>query len=85
MQMGSIELGFIKELWVFLLMATVLALAIMITGKYFTRTKAFLLLLIYVAFLVFIGTQIHDDFFSFGKNIFSLLTNIANWIGDLIL
>jgi cation:H+ antiporter len=77
-------LAFTKEVWVFLLLATFLALAIMLTGKRFTRGKAFLLLGIYVLFLVFVGTQIDEDLQGIGKPIGEFLKGVANWIGNFL-
>lgn len=77
-------LAFTKEVWVFLLMATFLALAIMLSGKTFNRRKAFLLLGIYLLFLAFVGTQIDEDLQGIGKPIGQFLTGVANWIGDLL-
>lgn len=75
-------LAFTKEVWVFLLLATFLALAIMLIGKKFNRTKAFLLLGIYVLFLVFVGTQIDPDLQGIGQPIGNFLKNVANSIGE---
>ncbi len=75
-------LSFTKEVWVFLLLATVLALLIMLTGKYFTRMKAFLLLSIYLLFLVFVGTQVGgEEWQEFGKPMANFLKDVADWIG----
>ena len=82
--LGEYDLGFTKELWVFLVMATIVALTIMISGRYFTKTKAYLLLSIYAIFLVFIGTQVHGNKIHFGQHIFQFLTNIADAIGKLV-
>jgi len=76
-------LAFTKEVWVFLLLSTFLALAIMLLGKKFNRTKAFLLLGIYLLFLVFVGTQIDKDLQEgIGQPIGEFLKNVANWIGE---
>ncbi|MEN8204116.1 MAG: sodium:calcium antiporter [Bacteroidota bacterium] len=75
-------LAFTKEVWVFLLLATFLALAIMLIGKKFNRRKAFLLLGIYVLFLVFVGTQIDPDLKGIGQPIGDFLKNVANAIGE---
>ncbi len=77
-------LAFTKEVWVFLLMATFLALAIMLSGKTFNRRKAFLLLGMYVLFLAFVGTQVNEDLQGIGKPIGKFLTGVANWIGDFL-
>jgi Ca2+/Na+ antiporter len=77
-------LAFTKEVWVFLLMATFLALAIMLIGKKFNRRKAFLLLSIYVLFLLFVGTQIDEDWQGIGQPIGNFLNGVANWIGDFL-
>ncbi len=77
-------LDFTKEVWVFLLLATVLALVVMLTGKYFTRQKAWILLVIYALFLLFVGTQVNDNLEGIiGEHVETLLTNIAEWIGTL--
>ena len=77
-------LAFTKEVWVFLLMATFVALAIMLSGKQFNRIKAFLLLGIYVLFLLFVGTQINEDLQGIGKPIGEFLKGVANWIGTFL-
>jgi len=77
-------LAFTKEVWVFLLMATFLALAIMLIGKKFNRRKAFLLLGIYLLFLAFVGTQIGKDWQGIGQPIGNFLNGVANWIGDFL-
>ncbi len=77
-------LAFTQEVWVFLLMATFLALAIMLSGKTFNRFKAFLLLGIYLLFLLFVGTQIDEDLQGIGKPIGEFLKGVANWIGDFL-
>lgn len=78
-------LDFTQEVWVFLLLATILALVIMSWGKYFTRTKAWLLLSIYVLFLFFVGTQVNEMLGNFiGDPVKDFLTMVADWIGDLI-
>jgi len=74
-------LAFTQEVWVFLLMATFLALAIMLIGKTFTRPKAFLLLGIYLLFLIFVATQVGEAFNGVGKPIGEFLKNVALWIG----
>jgi Ca2+/Na+ antiporter len=74
-------LAFTQEVWVFLLLATFLALAIMLTGRRFTRHKAILLLGIYVLFLMFIVTQVDQDLSGAGQQIGGFLKNVANWIG----
>jgi cation:H+ antiporter len=76
-------LAFTKEVWVFLLLATFLALAILLFGKKFTRPKAFMMLGIYLLFLFFVATQVGDGFSSIGLPIGEFLTNVANWIGTL--
>ncbi len=77
-------LAFTKEVWVFLLMATFLALAIMLSGKTFNRFKAFLLLGVYLLFLLFVGTQIDENLQGIGKPIGEFLKGVANWIGDFL-
>lgn len=77
-------LDFTQEVWIFLLLATILALVIMSWGKYFTRTKAWLLLSIYVLFLFFVGTQINEELGNtLGDPIKNFLTAVADRIGDL--
>ena len=83
-ELSSEIMDFTQEVWVFLLLATVLALVIMYWGKYFTRRKAWLLLGIYVLFLFFVGTQVNADLGSIvGDQIKGFLTLLADWIGDL--
>jgi len=76
-------LAFIKEVWVFLLLATFLALIIMLVGKKFTRPKAIMLLAIYLIFLFFVLTQVGEGFGSIGKPIGEFLKSVADWIGTL--
>jgi len=71
-----------QEVWVFLLLATVLALAVMLIGKYFTKRKAFILLVIYVLFLLFVGTQVNPELGGIGGHVQNFLTSIADWITD---
>jgi len=75
-------LAFTQEVWVFLLLSTVLALAIMLTGKYFNRRKAFLLLGIYVLFLIFVGTQVTEGLQGIGQPLGDFLKAVADWIGQ---
>jgi len=76
-------LAFTKEVWVFLLFATIIALAIMLLGKKFNRRKAFLLLGIYALFLVFVGTQVGEELQQgIGKPIGEFLKSVADWIGS---
>jgi len=77
-------LAFTQEVWVFLLLATVLTLVIMLTGKRFNRRKAALLLGIYVLFIVFVGTQIDPDLEGIGQPIGTFLKDVANAIGKLL-
>lgn len=78
------ELPFVKEVWVFLILATLLALLIMIIGKHFTRLKAFLLLGIYLLFILFVETQIETGLREgIGQNIAEFLTRTANLIGSM--
>ncbi|MCK5136132.1 MAG: sodium:calcium antiporter [Bacteroidales bacterium] len=74
-------LAFTKEVWVFLLLSTFIALAIMFTGKYFNRLKAFLLLGIYALFLLFVGTQVEEGLQGIGHTIGGFLENMADLIG----
>ncbi len=75
-------LAFTKEVWVFLLIATFLALAIMLVGKVFNRFKAILLLSIYLLFLLFVGTQVDENLQGIGQPIGEFLKGVANWIGE---
>ncbi len=75
-------LDFTQEVWVFLLLATILALVIMLIGKSFNRFKAFLLLGVYILFLLFVGTQIEDGLQGIGRPIGEFLKEVANWIGQ---
>lgn len=84
MRLNPEMLAFTKEVWVFLLLATFLALAIMLTGKKFNRRKAFTLLGIYVLFLVFVGTQIDPDLQGIGQPIGNFLKNVADAIGEFL-
>jgi cation:H+ antiporter len=82
MSLNSDVLAFTKEVWVFLLIATMIALAIMLIGKKFNRMKAFLLLGIYALFLLFVGTQVSQDLQQgVGKPIGEFLKSVADWIG----
>ncbi len=77
-------MDFTQEVWVFLLLATILALIIMVSGKYFTRGKAWLLLGMYVLFLFFVGTQVNENLGSIlGDPIKNFLTLVADKIGEL--
>ena len=51
-------LAFTQEVWVFLLLTTVLALAIMLIGKRFTKPKAYILLGVYLIFLLLLRMRI---------------------------
>ena len=83
MTLNADVLIFTKEVWVFLLLATILALAIMLLGKRFNRRKAFLLLAIYALFLVFVGTQVSAELQQgIGKSIGEFLKSVADWIGS---
>ena len=84
MTLNSDLLAFTQEVWVFLLLATFLALIIMLIGKKFTRTKAFIMLGLYMLFLVFVVTQVGEEFSSIGLPIGEFLKNVANWIGTLL-
>jgi Ca2+/Na+ antiporter len=78
------ELAFAKEVWVFLVLATVLSILIMMAGKLFTRLKAILLLGIYLLFLLFVETQIETGLREgIGQDIADLLTSAANLIGSM--
>ncbi len=78
-------LDFTKEVWVFLLFSTVIALAIMLIGKRFSRRKAFFLLGIYALFLIFVGTQVGEELQQgIGKPIGEFLKSVADWIGSFL-
>lgn len=77
-------LAFTKEVWVFLLLSTVVALAIMLVGKRFNRLKAFLLLGIYALFLLFVGTQVGEGLRNVGEPMGDFLKTVADWIGVLL-
>ena len=77
-------LKFTQEVWAFLLLATVIALAILLIGKYLTRFKAFLLLGIYLFFLLFVWTQVSDLQEGIGKSIGDFFSEIALWIGRIL-
>jgi cation:H+ antiporter len=77
-------LKFTLEVWAFLLLATVLALAIMLTGKFFTRLKAFMLLGIYLLFLLFVWTQVSDLQEGIGKTLGDFFSEVAQWIGRVL-
>lgn len=75
---------FTQEVWVFLFLATFLALLIMGMGKRFTRLKGYILLLIYGLFLFFVGTQVENELSGIGEPIGDFLTAVADWLGDRI-
>lgn len=78
------EMDFVKEVWVFLIIATLVALLIMLIGKTFTRLKAILLLLIYVLFILFVETQIETGLREgIGEDIARFLTGVADGVGSL--
>ena len=78
------ELAFAKEVWVFLVLATILAMLIMLIGKHFTRMKAGLLLVLYLMFLLFVETQIESGLREgIGQDIANFLTDAANLIGRI--
>jgi cation:H+ antiporter len=77
---------FTQEVWVFLLLSTVLALLVMVSGKYFTRLKAWILLGIYALFILFVATQVVEKgaIEDIGNEIKKFLTTVADWIGERI-
>ena len=75
---------FTQEVWVFLLLATVLTLVIMLWGKHFSRRKAWMLLGIYLLFLIFVGTQVNERLENLGEPVKSVLTLVADWIGERV-
>jgi cation:H+ antiporter len=75
-------LDFTQEVWVFLLLSTFLALAIMMIGKRFTRPKAFFMLGIYLLFLIYVATQVGEEFSGLGQQLGGFLKNVAFWIGN---
>jgi len=77
-------LSFTQEVWVFLLMATFLSMAILLIGKKFGRRKAFLLLGIYLLFLLFVGTQIGESLQGIGKPLGDFLEAVAIRIGEFL-
>ena len=82
MSLDAEVLAFTKEVWVFLLLATFLAVVIMLLGKRFHRRKAFILLGIYALFLVFVGTQVGEELQQgIGQPIGDFLKGVADWIG----
>jgi cation:H+ antiporter len=84
MQLNHDLLAFTKEVWVFLLLATFLAVTIMMIGKRLTRLKAYLMLGIYLTFLFFVATQVGDEISGIGKPIGEFLKSVADWIGRLL-
>jgi cation:H+ antiporter len=81
MTLNKDVLVFTQEVWVFLLLSTILALVIMLAGKRFTRVKAFLLLGIYILFLVFVGTQVEEGLQGIGRPMGDFLKQVADGIG----
>jgi cation:H+ antiporter len=77
-------LKFTQEVWGFLLIATFFSLTIMLTGKHFTRIKAFLLLGIYLFFLLFVVTQVTELHEGIGKLIGDFFSGVALWIGRVL-
>ena len=82
MSLDEDVLAFTQEVWVFLLLSTFLALAIMLIGKRFTRFKAYLLLGTYLLFLIFVGTQVDKNLQGIGQPIGEFLEKVAIWIGE---
>jgi Ca2+/Na+ antiporter len=84
-ELPAMILDFTREVWVFLLLATILALGVMLAGKHFNRLKAYLLFGIYGIFLLFVGTQVNSGFWNeIGTPIRDFLTGVADWIGVLL-
>jgi cation:H+ antiporter len=84
MALNQALLAFTKEVWVFLLLSTFLALTIMMIGKRLNRIKAFILLAIYLLFLFFVATHVGEEISGMGRPIGEFLKNVADWIGDLL-
>jgi len=77
-------LKFTQEVWAFLLFATVIAVAILLIGKYFTRLKAFILLGVYLLFLLFVWTQVSELQEGIGKTVGDFFSEVAQWIGRVL-
>lgn len=84
MELNQELLAFTKEVWVFLLLATLLVVIIMMIGKKLNRFKAYLLLGIYLMFLFFVATQVGDEISGIGKPIGEFLRNVADGIGEIM-
>ena len=79
MDAGIIELS--TELWLFLLVTTILGLLIFIIGNKMTRSKAFLFLGIYLVFVLFvIGQVVHSPL---AENFSRQLMNLVNGFKSL--
>jgi Ca2+/Na+ antiporter len=75
---------FTQEVWGFLLLATFIALSILLIGRKFNRIKALLLLAIYLLFLLFVVTQIESVLPGIGKNLGAFLSKVAVTIGEIL-
>ncbi|MGW8316216.1 MAG: hypothetical protein ACWGNV_11490, partial [Bacteroidales bacterium] len=77
-------LKFTQEVWGFLLLATFFSIILMVSGKYFTRFKAYVLLGIYVVFLIFVVSQVTGLHEGIGKLIGDFFSGVAQWIGRFL-
>ena len=84
MELNQDLLAFTKEVWVFLLLATLLTIGLMMIGKRLNRLKAYLMLIIYLMFLFFVATQVGDEISGIGKPIGDFLKNVADGLGNML-
>lgn len=84
MELNQDLLAFTKEVWVFLLLSTLLAVTIMMIGKRLNRLKAYLMLGIYLMFLFFVVTQVEQEVSGIGKPLGEFLKNVADGIGRML-
>jgi cation:H+ antiporter len=83
MELDPELLVFTKEVWVFLLLATFIAVLTMLIGRRFGKWHAFIMLGIYLMFLFFVGTHVGEGIEGIGSPIGEFLKNVADWIGTL--